>query len=99
MEKKSLQQIKDEYAVHLAEIHNRERVFQTWDEMMYTDFEYGNGISKLYSESDLWYNVCILSQQQALKNASENAKSWQSINLGTHGVDKQSILNENNLVK
>lgn len=91
---KTLTEIKDDYAKHLAEVHNRRHVFDTWDEMMSTDFEYGNGVSKIYSECGLWYNVCILAQKQALNNASESIKLGDTIN----NISK-SILNENNIVK
>lgn len=50
-------------------------------------------------------DICILAQKQALQNASDNAKQFDA-NEGKCGgmlipclfVDKQSILNENNLV-
>lgn len=81
----SLSQIKDTYA--------KEYGYEDWDEMsndwaIWHHMEYHMG------------NILILAQKQALKNASESADIHYPLENNYNAcVDKQSILNENNIVK
>lgn len=54
---KTIDEIKDEYAEHLADVFDRD--FSSWKEMIDTDFEIGSGICKIYSIEELMEQVAI----------------------------------------
>lgn len=54
---KTIDEIKDEYAEHLADVFDRD--FYSWKEMIDTDFEIGSGICKIYSIEELMEKVSI----------------------------------------
>lgn len=90
MEKKTLQKIKDEIAKQYGHVN--------WSAFRNHCFK--DSISGSKDMEAMMDAVNILSQQQALKNASENAETkWITFTNNDYEVDKQSILNENNLVK
>lgn len=80
-----LKHIKDKYAI--------ERGFKSWDELMYFD---SRRCADLHIDA-----ICILSQKQALINASNSAELSESVKNSAiyDTIDKESIINENNLVK
>lgn len=71
---KSLQEIKDELARHLTSVFAGSE--RDWHDMIHHDFEYGTGVSKVYSLDQLVDEVAVIFANQtaaaALKNAADN---------------------------
>lgn len=76
-----LEEIKNEYAIQLAEIHDRS--FTSWREMMDTDFEFGNGVSKVYDLESLTDEVAKIYTKECIKASLEKASKSANLLVST----------------
>ena len=83
----ALQEIKDTYA--------KEQGYEDWKELM--EELYGN-VPELRIEKYM-DEICICAQKEALEKASENATMLFDAVYDWHAVNKESIINENNLIR
>ena len=82
---KTLQEIKNHYA--------QEQGYEDWMELQ--EFHSRNPL-----EIESYMNeICIRAQKEALEKASENATMLFDAVYDWHAVNKESIINENNLIR
>ena len=84
---KTLQEIKDTYA--------KEQGYEDWKELM--EELYGN-VPELRIEKYM-DEICICAQKEALEKAVENAKIEMDLQTDWYFVNKESITNEENLIR